>query len=163
MNGQLPEPELTVRPVAGDDEPRVLRLLARLSDQSVYRRFFTLFPSPPPSVLAQLVKPNDNDHGELVAVDHDEIVAVASWDRVRGASREAEVAVVVDDEWQHRGIGRALMRMVTADARRHGIAALTASVLSDNHPAKRLARSAGEPATVAFDGPTTVYTYCLAS
>src|SRR5438093_9827597 len=116
MNRDLAMADLTVRPVADDDEDRVLRLLGRLSSQSVYRRFFTLFPSPPPSVLAQLVKRSDNDHGELVALDDDEIVAVASWDRVRGSAGEAEVAVLVDDPWQHQGLGRALMRMVSADA-----------------------------------------------
>ena len=45
MNGHQPLPELVVRPIRGEDRDRVLRLFGRLSPQSIYRRFFTLFPS----------------------------------------------------------------------------------------------------------------------
>jgi GNAT superfamily N-acetyltransferase len=163
MNGRSPLPNLVVRPVALGDEARLQRLFERLSPSSVYRRFFTLFQVPPPSVLRQLTRANDDDHEELVALDGDEIVAVAGWDRVGPLSDEAEVAVMVEDTWQHRGLGRALVRMVNADAYRHGIAHVVVNILSDNDPARRLARSLGRAEQTEFEGPLTALRFRLAN
>jgi GNAT superfamily N-acetyltransferase len=163
MNGRTPLPELTVRPIATDDEERLRRLFDRLSARTVYRRFFTLFPTLPPSLLRYLARVSDDDHEELVALHGDDIVAVASWDRVANGSDEAELAILVEDAWQQQGLGAALMRMVTAEAHRHGIAHLTANILSENDPANRLARSLAQPERVERDGPATAFTFSLAS
>src|SRR5436305_1698955 len=163
MNGREPLPELTVRPVAADDGERLRRLFDRLSSETVYRRFFTLFPTVPPSVLRHLARARDDDHEELVALNGDEIVAVASWDRVARDGDEAELAILVEDAWQHQGLGRALMRMVNGEAHRHGITFVTATILSENGPARRLATSLASPVRVDRDGPSTSYTFSLAS
>src|SRR5437879_4442671 len=120
MNGHGPFPDLVVRPVEPDDAERLRRFFGRLSDQTVYRRFFTLFPAPPPAVLAHLLSGDGRDHESLAVLDGDEIVALAGWDRLAGDAAgdgetdEAEIAVLVEDAWQHRGLGRALVRMLTA-------------------------------------------------
>ena len=163
MNGRDPFPQLTVRPVEAGDADRVRRLFARLSAESVYRRFFTLFAAPSPSVLRRLTAVDHADHEALAAVDDDEIVALASWDKPSHAANEAEIAVLVEDAWQHRGLGRALTRMLTAEAARRGITALNATVLSDNYPARHLAATVGRPDHVVLDGPETFYSYSLAS
>jgi len=163
MNGRDPLPGLTVRPVQAEDADRVRRLFERLSPESIYRRFFTLFPAPPPRVVHHLTALDHSDHEALAALDGDEIVALASWDRLAHAGAEAEIAVLVEDAWQHRGLGRALVRMLTAEATRRGIAVLNATVLADNHPARHLATSVARPDSVVFDGPETFYTFSLAS
>ena len=56
MNGRDPYPALTVRPVQADDAERVRRLFERLSPESIYRRFFTLFPAPPLNVVRHLTQ-----------------------------------------------------------------------------------------------------------
>ncbi len=162
MNGRVPFPNLTVRPVEPDDDQRVRRLFDRLSAESIYRRFFTLFPAPPASVLRRLTVVDHRDHEALAVLDGDEIVAIASWDRPADAADEAEIAVLVEDAWQHKGLGRALVRMLTGEAARSGIAVLNATVLADNHPARHLATTAS-PDHVALDGPETFYTFSLAS
>ena len=146
-----------------DDADRVRRLFQRLSPESIYRRFFTLFPAPPASVLRRLTTVDHGDHEALAVLDGDEIVAIASWDRPAHAADEAEIAVLVEDAWQHKGLGRALVRMLTGDAARHGITVLNATVLADNHPARRLAATVAHPDSVVLDGPETFYTFSLAS
>jgi len=163
MNGRDPFPELTVRPVEADDAELVRRLFQRLSPESIYRRFFTLFPAPPPNVVRHLTALDHSDHEALAVLDGGEIVALASWDRLAHASAEAEIAVLVEDGWQHRGLGRALVRMLTGEAARRGITVLNATVLADNHPARHLAASVARPDRVVLDGPETFYTFSLAS
>jgi GNAT superfamily N-acetyltransferase len=149
--------------VEPEDGERVRRLFERLSPQTVYRRFFTLFPTPPLDVLRHLTIVDHLDHESLAVLDGDEIVALASWDRPAHDAAEAELAVLVEDAWQHRGLGRALMRMLTAEAARHGITVLNATVLSDNQPARGLAVSLARPERVHMDGPETSYTFRVAS
>ncbi len=163
MNGRQPFPQLVVRPVEAGDAERVRRLFARLSPESVYRRFFTLFPTPPASILHHLVAVDHRDHEALAVLDGDEIVALASWDRPARGTADAEVAVLVEDAWQHHGLGRALVRMLAGRASREGIAVLNATILSDNYPARRLATTVAKPKNVVFDGPETSFIYSLAS
>ena len=154
---------LKVRPVEEADADRVRRLFERLSPESIYRRFFTLFPAPPPSVLRRMTVVDHRDHEALAVLDEDEIVAIASWDRPAHAADEAEIAVLVEDAWQHKGLGRSLVRMLTGEAARSGIAVINATVLADNHPARHLASTVARPDTVVMDGPETFYTFSLAS
>ena len=156
-------PELEVRPIGPGDGERLRRLFGRLSPDTVYRRFFTLFQAPPPGVLNYLAAVDHHDHEGLVALDGDEIVAVARWDRPAGGGPEAEVSILVEDAWQHRGLGRALMRTLVTEAARRDITALTADVLTENGPARRLATSLARPTGVELDGPVTHFTFSLAS
>src|SRR5437016_66161 len=121
MNGRDPLPDLVVRAVEPGDAERVRRLFERLSPDSVYRRFFTLFPAPPANILRHLTSVDHGDHEALAALDGDEIVALVSWDRTAHASDEAEIAILVEDAWQHQGLGKALVRMLTGEAARRGI------------------------------------------
>src|SRR3954452_15646949 len=163
MNGRDPFPGLTVRPVEADDAERVRRLFERLSPESIYRRFFTLFPAPPAAVLRHLTAVDHGDHEALAVLNGDEILALASWDRPAHGSDDAEIAVLVEDAWQHKGLGRALVRMLTAEAARRGITEINATVLADNHPARHLAATVARPDSVVMDGPETFYTFSLAS
>jgi len=162
MNGQGRFPELLLRPVEADDAPRVRRLFERLSPDTVYRRFFTLFPTPPPAILSYLAHPETVDHEGLAALDGDEIVALGSWDRIAGTT-EAELAVLVEDAWQHRGLGRELTRALVAEAAHRGITILTATMLSENDRARRLATRLARPEHVHMDGPATHFTFRVAS
>ena len=164
MNGTGPHPGVLVRPIRADDGDRLRRLFDRLSPETVYRRFFTRYPALPPRVLRYLTAVDHQDHDGLVALDGDEIVAVARWDRTAPSDPEAELSIVVEDAWQHRGLGRALMGMLTADAAgHHDIRVLRATVLTENGPARRLATSLRPPSRIELDGPVTHFTFRLAS
>ena len=125
---------LEVRPIGIGDVERLGRLFDRLSPTSVYHRFFSPVRKPPRSALVWLTSVDHDQREALVALDGDEIVAVARYDG-RPGSAEAEVAVTVEDAWQHRGVGRRLARRLANRALDHGYDHFVASVLPDNHAA----------------------------
>jgi GNAT superfamily N-acetyltransferase len=163
VNGREPFPRLVVRPVRPDDEARLRRTFDRLSPQTIYHRFFGPIHAPPPGALRRFVNVDHDDREALVALDGDEIIAVVRWDRDARHTGEAEVAVLVEDAWQNRGVGGILTRMLVDEAVSHHIATLSATVLSDNTAVRKLlATSLGQPATVQRDGPQTRMTFRIA-
>lgn len=139
-----------LRVIEADDEARLERLFYRLSPESVYRRFFTLYTTPPCGVLHKLVDLDHDTRDAVVALVDGEIVGVARYAEV--APHEAEVAVVVEDAWQGRGLGPRLLECVTALAKVHGMTALCATVLAENRPAIAMLRSVFPGGTWTPDG-----------
>jgi RimJ/RimL family protein N-acetyltransferase len=121
------------RPILPEDRDRLERMFHRLSPKTLYRRFFTAVPRPIPAILDRLVNVDYRDRLALVAVVDDEIVAVARYDRLDEPA-EAEVAVVVEDAWQHRGLATRLLWRLSAAARERGIGVFIAGVLGENRP-----------------------------
>jgi GNAT superfamily N-acetyltransferase len=135
------ERTVTARPVRPDDADRLLRLHGRLSPATIYRRFFSPVMRPSPTMLRHLATVDHDNREALVAVVADEIVGVARYDRVAGDPSRAEVAVVVEDAWQHHGVAHWLLLSLAALARARGIEAFTATVLADNDEVLGLIRS----------------------
>jgi GNAT superfamily N-acetyltransferase len=129
--------EVVVRPVRITDEQALQNLFYTLSDESTYRRFLchkTVHPHQEMQSLVDL----DFEHSLalLVTVEsdgHEEIAAMARYD-VDRATRLADIAFVVRDEWQRKGIGTLLMRRMGEIARARGLAGFTADVLGTNKP-----------------------------
>ena len=128
-----------LRVIRADDEARLERLFYRLSPESVYRRFFTLYTTPPAGALHKLAVLDHDTRDALVAVVDDEIVGVARYAAV--APGAAEIAVLVEDAWQGRGLGRRLLACVAALARLHGYPELRATVLAENRGAIAMLRA----------------------
>jgi ribosomal protein S18 acetylase RimI-like enzyme len=142
---------LTVREIGLDDVDRLQRMFSRLSAETLYHRFFSPVVEPRRSALVWLTAVDHASRDALVALDGDEIVAVARYDSQPGGG-SAEVAVTVEDAWQHRGIGRRLTARLARRAVDHGIESFTASVLADNRPALGLLRKLSPDASVHFEG-----------
>jgi len=130
---------VVLRTAGAGDMAGFAELLARLSAESVRRRFFTPGPLGPAWELRYLETLDGMDRGAVVATSGSRIVGMARWHREPGAT-EAEMAVVVEDGWQHRGVGTALVRALADGARGRGVSVLTGSILADNSPAVRLVR-----------------------
>lgn len=139
-----------LRIIRADDDARLERLFYRLSPESVYRRFFTLYSTPPCGVLHKLTDLDHDTRDALVAVVDDEIVGVARYAAV--GPHEAEVAVVIEDAWQGRGLGRRLLECIAALARVHGMTTLCATVLAENRPAIAMLRAVFPDGTWTPDG-----------
>ena len=107
-----------VRPVALEDEEGLRGMLSRLSRESLYLRFHAPYPRAPEWAVASFADSNRPDGESLVAVANGEIVGHAMYSQ--GAD-EAEFAVVVEDGWQARGVGKALLRALAARARDRGV------------------------------------------
>jgi GNAT superfamily N-acetyltransferase len=151
-----------MRPIVASDAGDIVAALRTLSVESLYQRFFTVPPDPTPLVTRHLELVDHRDHEGLVVLDGAAIVATAQWDRSAEDPELAEVAVLVVDAWQRRGLGRALVRAAAGDARRHGIRTLVASVLTENRGGFGLANHQ-HPAAVLVDGPETLFRFELAS
>ncbi|MCU1427937.1 MAG: GCN5-related N-acetyltransferase [Actinomycetia bacterium] len=140
-----------VRPICAEDVERLRRMFGRLSPTTVYRRFFSPIPSPSEGALRHLATVDHERRDALVALIDDEIVGVARYDASAGAMR-AEIAVTVEDAWQHRGLGTVLLRMLTKLALDRGLNAFFASMLADNRPALAALHRLAPGARVALEG-----------
>jgi GNAT superfamily N-acetyltransferase len=127
------------------------RMFHRLSPQSVYRRFFSPI-SRPDTFQASLLRIDHHDREAVAAVVGGEVVGVAQYTRTRG-TRQAEMAIVVTDDWQRQGLGTRLVAALADRAVAAGIDAFAVDIQGDNYaalklfkriaPGSRLAYSAG--------------------
>lgn len=143
--------ELTIRPITLGDVERLARLFSRLSPTSVHFRFFSPIVRPPRSALLRLADVDHQRRDALVALDGDEIVAVARYDG-RPDTNEAEIAMTVEDAWQHRGVGKRLARRLAGLAGDRGYVMFVATMLPDNRAALGLVRKLVPDATVRWAG-----------
>jgi GNAT superfamily N-acetyltransferase len=143
-------PSLHVRPIEVFDGERLTRLFARLSPRSVYQRFFAPIHRLTPDQVRRFVEVDHRCREALVALDDDEIVAVARYDSDCGA-RDAEVAVTVEDAWQRRGVGRVLTRRLALLATARGFDGFTANILGENRAALALVRDLAPSASLRWD------------
>jgi RimJ/RimL family protein N-acetyltransferase len=143
---------LYARLIQPEDQPRLVYLFNHLSSQVRRRRFHSNVDHLSPEAVvthAHTFATVDNlqTGGAVVAVDYrggeQRIVGVLRL----GAPEQgvAEVAVVVRDDFQGRGVGRALIQRLPALARRMGVHTVVGVVQADNLPALRLFRRLNLP------------------
>lgn len=137
------------RPILPEDVDRLERLFYRLSPLTVYRRFFAPVQRPTRANLRMLANVDYRDRLALVAVIGDEIVAVARYDRLEEPG-EAEIAVLVEDAWQQRGLATRLLWRLSAAGRARGIRVFIAEVLGENRPMMRLLEVLSDELEVDF-------------
>ncbi|HEV3103473.1 MAG TPA: GNAT family N-acetyltransferase [Candidatus Dormibacteraeota bacterium] len=136
-----------VRPIVPEDEPLLIEAVAAMSERTVYFRFFSPLKRLPDALAHRLAVVDYNDRFALVATTHkpgakERIVGVARYDRVVGTD-VAETAVAVVDEFQRRGMGSALLTILTKVALQHGIKTFTLIVLPENQQMLGLLRRMG--------------------
>lgn len=123
---------IRLRPIRPEDEPELSALYARLSPETAYQRFFTVMARLPPSWAHILANVDYERRMAIVAVGPDnELIAVARYD-LDEAGNEAEIAIVVQDQWQGKGIGAMLLADLLSYAEAKGIRRFRAYVLTDN-------------------------------
>ena len=126
---------IRVRPIRGDDAPRLIALYDRLSRDSRYQRFFSAMRRLPPDWARMLATVDYRARLAIVAED----VAASSGDVIAVARYEpsdrrdvVEVAFVVEDAWQNRGLGTVMFTDVLRAAIARGHRRFCAYVLADN-------------------------------
>ena len=125
---------ITIRPIEPEDKPLLLDAFERLSQRSRERRFLTPATELSAEDLRYLTEVDHRRHEALVAIEpeHGRIVGVARYVQVPGEREVAEVAVVVADDWQRRGVATGLLMALSRRARENGVLRYRAYVSSDN-------------------------------
>jgi len=144
---------IVVRPVRMSDEEALQRLFYELSDESTYRRFMAHRRVHSHEEMQELV---DSDYAlnmGVVACDPDlgDLIGMSRYD-VDPATQLAEIAFVVCDNWQNRGVGTLLMKRMSEIARARGLAGFTADVLSRNKAMLIVFQRSGLEVMSQFDG-----------
>ena len=132
-----------VRPVRSEDREAIRAFLETVSRESIAFRFFGL---PQPEWIVNWSLDVDYvDRFALVAETGDPPAIVAHAAYIRESPDRAEVAFLVADAWQSRGISTILLAHLAALAEHQGIATLTAEVLPANHRMVQVFRESGFP------------------
>ena len=135
---------LYLRPVLPGDSARVTQGPVEFSSETLYRRFQSVR-SPTKSLMRYLFEVDYLDHFVFVLTDglDGPVVADARFVRDERHPEEAEIAFIVGDDYQGRGIGTFLMRAISVAAHDDGVRRFTARVLSDNMPMRAILDRAG--------------------
>jgi len=135
--------EILLRPIKISDEPLLKDFTHFLSDESIYRRFFSPRTDIPHEFLQKLVVIDYTEKMALLATlrheEKEEIVGVGRY-VIEKNSHKANVAFAVRDDYQNKGVGRELLSHLTYLAKRRGLLGFTAEVLADNKPMLHLFR-----------------------
>jgi acyl-CoA synthetase (NDP forming)/RimJ/RimL family protein N-acetyltransferase len=135
-----------IRPIRPSDAGRIQSLHARLSPETIYFRFFSPLTTLSPRMLDRFVQVDYVDRLALVALLGDDIVAVGRYERLPSGAvegDEAEVAFLVDDAHQGRGLGTVLLEFLVAAATEAGIGRFVADTLPENRRMLRVFHEAG--------------------
>ncbi|MDQ1735893.1 MAG: hypothetical protein QOH56_2144 [Pseudonocardiales bacterium] len=148
-----------IRTLAAGDRDALLEFNRRVSDRSLYRRFFNLSRDAADAYVEALLSPVGAHHQVLVAVIGGDLVGVASYECIDVAS--AEFAVLIQDHEQHAGIGTLLIEHLAGVARKHGIRRFVADALTENYPLIKMVRQLGFPTTTHAECGTIVMSFSL--
>ncbi len=143
--------QVLLRPIRPEDEPAMAKFHETLSDRSVYLRFFHMEKLSSRVAHERLTSKCFIDYDREMALVADwenaltgehEIVAVGRLTRTRGGG-EAEVAVLVADQFQRCGLGSELLRRLIQVARDEKLESITATILPENMGMRALAAHYG--------------------
>ncbi|MDG4837552.1 GNAT family N-acetyltransferase [Micromonospora sp. WMMD967] len=153
--------EVAVRPACADDLPGVRELHELCSPRSRHRRYLGGAALPRPDRLRRLLEPSRGLTLIATATDDGGAESVVALANLLGEGDEAEVALLVRDDWQRRGLGSALLRRLVKHADDAGYAALVLHVQAENTPMLRTLRRLGRPDSTDRDGPLLTVTVPL--
>jgi protein lysine acetyltransferase len=133
---------MLIRPIRADDKRLLSDGLAHLSKTSVQRRFLGPKPRFTTAELRYLTEVDGWNHVALVAESPTQpsrrLIGVVRYVRLPEDPAAAEVAFVVADDYQRRGVATLLAEELAQRAKMRGIKRFTATMASDNVPAHRL-------------------------
>ncbi|MFJ2093318.1 GNAT family N-acetyltransferase [Streptomyces sp. NPDC087901] len=147
-----------IRPITTDDADRLVSFYEQVSDESKYYRFFAPYPRLSAKDVHRFTHHDYVDRVGLAVMVGGEFIATVRYDRINEQGRpasapadEAEVAFLVQDAHQGRGVASALLEHVAAVARERGIRRFAAEVLPANNKMIKVFRDAGYTQQRSFE------------
>jgi acetyltransferase len=142
---------VTIRPIRAEDEPAIVRFHETLSERSVYLRYFHLMNLEQRTTHERLTRICFIDYDREMALvaerrnpetGESEILAVSRLMKIHG-TKDGEVAVLVSDKWQGKGLGKELLARSLLVAAGEKLARVTADILPDNRDVMRICEKLG--------------------
>ncbi|MEU9645320.1 GNAT family N-acetyltransferase [Streptomyces sp. NPDC048188] len=147
-----------VRPITVDDAERLVSFYEQVSDESKYYRFFAPYPRLSAKDVHRFTHHDFVDRVGLAATVGGEFIATVRYDRIGAGGApapapadEAEVAFLVQDAHQGRGVASALLEHIAAVARERGIRRFAAEVLPANNKMIKVFMDAGYTQKRSFE------------
>lgn len=148
---------ITIRPIRPEDADIEQCFVRGLSPQSKYFRFMQTLNELTPEMLVRFTQLDYNRELALIAVQEKagtEVELGVARYVMNPDGESCEFALVVDDEWQHRGIGSQLMTHLMAAAQERGFNSMNGEILSDNRKMLDLVESLGFHIRISEEDPT---------
>ncbi|MFH9064857.1 GNAT family N-acetyltransferase [Streptomyces coeruleorubidus] len=147
-----------IRPITVDDAERLVSFYEQVSDESKYYRFFAPYPRLSAKDVHRFTHHDFVDRVGLAATVGGEFIATVRYDRIgadgtpaSAPADEAEVAFLVQDAHQGRGVASALLEHIGAVARERGIRRFAAEVLPANTKMIKVFTDAGYTQKRSFE------------
>ncbi|MFI9626255.1 GNAT family N-acetyltransferase [Streptomyces sp. NPDC052042] len=147
-----------IRPITTDDAERLVSFYEQVSDESKYYRFFAPYPRLSARDVYRFTHHDYVDRVGLAVTVGGEFIATVRYDRIDDRGRpasvpadQAEVAFLVQDAHQGRGVASALLEHIAAVARERGIRRFIAEVLPANTKMIKVFRDAGYTQQRSFE------------
>ncbi|MFL3869138.1 GNAT family N-acetyltransferase [Streptomyces griseobrunneus] len=147
-----------IRPITTDDAERLVSFYEQVSDESKYYRFFAPYPRLSDRDVHRFTHHDYVDRVGLAVTIGGEFIGTVRYDRINEQGRpasapadEAEVAFLVQDAHQGRGVASALLEHIAAVARERGIRRFAAEVLPANTKMIKVFRDAGYTQQRSFE------------
>ncbi len=142
---------INIRPIRPEDEPCMVKFHETLSERTVYLRYFHLMNLEQRTQHDRLTRICFIDYDREMALvaerrnpesGENEILGVGRMTKILGTS-EAEIAVVISDQWQGRGLGKELLARLLIVGADEKLTKLTADILPDNREVMRVCEKLG--------------------
>jgi len=142
---------VTIRPIRAEDEPLMIDFHKALSEETVHLRYFGLLRGEALITHERLGRICFGDYDREIALiverrqpgpSQRQIIAVARLIKAHGAS-EAELAIVISDEWQGKGLGTKLLGNLLEIGCAEGLERILGYILPENHVMQRICRRMG--------------------
>jgi GNAT superfamily N-acetyltransferase len=147
--------EVEIRAQRPEDRNALESAVARMSDETLYRRFFVVKHNFSEKETAYFLNIDFVNHVALVALADESgrgsVIGAGRYIAIDAGRAEASFAVI--DEYQGQGVGSALMRHLTAIGRQAGLRELVAEVLGDNAAMLKVFEKSGLKMSAEREGP----------
>lgn len=143
-----------LRPITPDDGDKLVEFHSGLSERTRYLRYFGPYPTMSRRDVEHFTNVDYRSRVGLVIELGDKMIAVGSYEGLRGVGdgKSAEVAFVVDDNHQGRGLGPVLLEHLAGAAAENGLERFIAEVLAENRHMVSVFREAGYQVSRSYEG-----------
>ncbi len=155
-----------LRPISSDDEDLLVEFYEQVSAESKYMRFFAPMPKLSERDVKRFTHVDHRDRVAFVLTVAKKIIAVGRFDRIPGPEdkgTEAEVAFLVQDAHQGRGIAQLLLEHLAQAGRERGVEKFIAEVLPENQRMIQIFREAGYHVAGGFEDGVMRFEFPISS